>query len=227
MAGDGRSGTFITFEGGEGSGKSTVAERIAARLREQGRDVLLTREPEGTDLGRHVWDFFRELAAAGRTMTAEAELFFFAAARAEHVRTVVQPALESGRVVLCDRFADSTTAYQGYGRGVGLPTVEAANLAASGGLSPDLTLVLDVPAAEGLRRARALEADDAKAPDSIGSESLAFHDRVREGFLAIARAHPERVTIVDASGSLEDVEAAAMEAIERLLAGRIRRIRRN
>ena len=106
------------------------------------------------------------------------------------------------------------------GRGVDLPTVEAANLAASDGLSPDLTLVLDVPVAEGLRRARTLEADDAKKPDPIGSESLACHDRVREGFLAIARAHPERVTVVDAAGSLDSVEAAATEAIEQLLAGR-------
>ena len=220
MAGDGRRGTFITFEGGEGSGKSTVAERAAARLREQGHDVLLTREPEGTELGRHMWAFFRDLKARGKTMTAEAELFLFAAARAEHVRTVVAPALQSGRVVLCDRFADSTTAYQGYGRRVDLPTVEAANLTACDGLSPDLTLVLDVPVAEGLRRARALEADDAKRPDPIGSESPAFHDRVREGFLAIARAQPERVTVVDASGSLDGVEAAATEAIERLLAGR-------
>ena len=220
MAGDGPRGTFITFEGGEGSGKSTIADRAAARLREQGHDVLLTREPEGTELGRHMWAFFRDLAAADRTMTAEAELFLFAAARAEHVRTVLAPALESGRIVLCDRFADSTTAYQGYGRGVDLPTVEAANLAARDGLVPDLTLVLDVPVTDGLRRARALEADEAKQPDSIGSESLAFHDRVRKGFLAIANAHPERVTVIDASGSLDSVEAAATAAIERLLASR-------
>jgi len=220
VAGDGRRGTFITFEGGEGSGKSSVAERAAARLREQGHDVLLTREPEGTELGRHMWAFFRDLAATGKNMTAKAELFLFAAARAEHVRTVVAPALESGRVVLCDRFADSTTAYQGYGRGVDLSTIEAANFAACDGLSPDLTLVLDVPVTDGLRRARALETDEGKKPDSIGSESLAFHDRVREGFLAIARAHPERVTVVDASGSLDSVEAAATEAIERLLADR-------
>ncbi|MCH7483737.1 MAG: dTMP kinase, partial [Chloroflexi bacterium] len=171
MAGDGRRGTFITFEGGEGSGKSTVAERAAARLREQGHDVLLTREPEGTELGRHMWAFFRDLAAAGKNVTAEAELFLFAAARAEHTRTIIAPAVDSGRVVLCDRFADSTTAYQGYGRGVDLSTVEAANLAACGGLSPDLTLILDVPVTEGLRRARALEADEDKKPDSIGSES--------------------------------------------------------
>ena len=220
MAGDGRRGTFITFEGGEGSGKSTVAGRAATRLREQGHDVLLTREPEGTELGRHMWAFFRDLAAAGKNMTAEAELFLFAAARAEHVRAVIAPALESGRVVLCDRFADSTTAYQGYGRGVGLTTIEAANLAACDGLAPDLTLLLDVPVTEGLRRARALETEAGKKPDSIGSESLAFHDRVREGFLAIARAHAERVTVVDASSSLDRVEAAATAAIERLLADR-------
>jgi dTMP kinase len=153
-------------------------------------------------------------------MTVEAELFLFAAARAEHVRTVIAPALGSGRIVLCDRFADSTTAYQGYGRGVDLSTVEAVNVAACDGLSPDLTLVLDVPVEDGLRRARALEADEAKRPDSIGSESQSFHDRVREGFLAIARAHPQRVTVVDASGSLDGVEGAATRAIERLLADR-------
>ncbi len=220
MAGDGRRGTFITFEGGEGSGKSTVAERAAALLREQGHDVLLTREPEGTELGRHIWAFFRDLAATGKNMTAEAELFLFTAARAEHVRTVVAPALKSGRIILCDRFADSTTAYQGYGRGVSLTTVEAANLAACDGLSPDLTLLLDVPVTEGLRRARALETDESKRPDSIGSESLAFHGRVRDGFLAIARAPPERITVIDASGSLVSVEAATIEVIERLLANR-------
>ncbi len=220
MAGDGRRGSFITFEGGEGSGKSTIAERTAARLRQQGQDPLLTREPEGTALGRHLWTFFRELAAAGKTMTAEAELFLFCAARAEHVPTVIAPALEAGRVVLCDRFADSTTAYQGYGRGLDLSTVEAANRAATGGLAPDLTLVFDVPAAEGLRRARALEADDAKQPDTLGSETLAFHERVREGFLAIAAAHPERATVVEASGPLDDVEAAVTETIEHLLARR-------
>jgi len=182
--------------------------------------VLLTREPEGTDLGRHLWTYFRELAAAGRRMTAEAELFLFAADRAEHVRTVIAPALDAGRVVLCDRFADSTTAYQGYGRGLDLATVETVNKAATGGLTPDLTLLLDVPVAEGLRRARALEADAAKLPDAMGAESLAFHERVREGFLAIARANPGRVTVLDAGQPLDSVERGAIEAVERLLAER-------
>jgi dTMP kinase len=213
-------GHFITFEGGEGSGKSTVAALIAERLSDQGLAVILTREPEGTDLGRHLWAYFRELAAAGRQMTAEAELFLFAADRAEHVRTVIAPALDSGRVVLCDRFADSTTAYQGYGRGLDLATVETVNKAATGGLTPDLTLLLDVPVAEGLRRARALEADAAKLPDAMGAESLAFHERVREGFLAIARANPGRVTVLDAGQPLDSVERGAIEAVERLLAER-------
>ena len=213
-------GHFITFEGGEGSGKSTVAALVAERLSDQGLAVLLTREPEGTDLGRHLWAYFRELAAAGRRMTAEAELFLFAADRAEHVRTVIAPALDAGRVVLCDRFADSTTAYQGYGRGLDLATVETVNKAATGGLTPDLTLLLDVPVAEGLRRARALEADAAKLPDAMGAESLAFHERVREGFLAIARANPGRVTVLDAGQPLDSVERGAIEAVERLLAER-------
>ena len=210
---------FVTFEGGEGSGKSTVAALIAERLSDQGLAVLLTREPEGTDLGRHLWAYFRELAAAGRRMTAEAELFLFAADRAEHVRTVIAPALDAGRVVLCDRFADSTTAYQGYGRGLDLATVETVNKAATGGLTPDLTLLLDVPVAEGLRRARALEADAAKLPDAMGAESLAFHERVREGFLAIARVHRERVVVIDAAQELDRVHAAALGAIERAIPG--------
>jgi dTMP kinase len=212
-------GVFITFEGGEGSGKSTVAARVAERLSHGGRDVLLTREPEGTPLGRHLWAYFRELAASGQTMTPEAELFLFAADRAEHVKTVIRPALEAGRIVLCDRYADSTTAYQGYGRGLRLAAVESVNGLATGGLTPDLTLLLDVPVAEGLRRARALEADAAKLPDAMGAESLAFHERIREGFLAIAKAEPRRVRVIDATATLDGVEGAVMGAVERLFAG--------
>jgi dTMP kinase len=201
---------FVTFEGGEGSGKSTLVQRAAEALRDQGEDVLVTSEPEGTPLGRYLWDYYR---SAGAGVTAEAELFLFAAARAEHVRTVIGPALEGGRTVLCDRFADSTVAYQGYGRGLDLEMIEAVNEAATGGLTPDLTLLLDVPAAEGLRRARALEESAAKVADAIGAESLAFHERVREGFLAVAREDAERVRVIDASRPAEVVLEEALAAI--------------
>jgi dTMP kinase len=204
---------FVTFEGGEGSGKSTVVERVAARLRADGREVLVTREPEGTELGRHMWEYYRGLVSSGGSVTAEAELFLFAAARAEHVRMVIEPALAAGKVVLCDRFADSTVAYQGYGRGLDLEVVETVNRIAVGGCRPDLTLLLDVPVDLGLRRARALEDGKAKRPDAIGAESLAFHERVREGFLALARREPGRIVVVDAGEPLADVVSKAYEAI--------------
>lgn len=218
MPGDKGRGYFITFEGGEGSGKSTVIQRVAEHLRESGHDVVVTQEPEGTDLGRHMWTYFRELAAAGKGVTAEAELFLFAAARAEHVRTVIAPGLAEGKVVLCDRFADSTTAYQGYGRGIDIATVGKINRMAVGGCEPDLTLLLDVQPTEGLSRARSLEGDGTKVADAIGAESLAFHQRVHEGFLAIAKANPGRVQIIDALQDLGGVEVAALASVERLIA---------
>ncbi|MEX1193459.1 MAG: dTMP kinase [Dehalococcoidia bacterium] len=205
MSGQTSRGVFITLEGGEGSGKSTVIQTLASHLHEAGHDALVTQEPEGTDLGRHIWAYFRELAAAGSRVTAEAELFLFAAARAEHVRTVIAPALDAGRIVLCDRFADSTTAYQGHGRGLDIATVQAVNRTAIAGCEPDLTLLLDVPAEKGLRRARALETDASKRPDAIGAESRAFHDRVRAGFLTIAAANQKRMLVIDATQPLVDV----------------------
>jgi dTMP kinase len=210
-------GYFITFEGGEGSGKSTVIQRVAAHLREAKYDVMVTQEPEGTELGRHLWKYFREMAAAGQSVTGEAELFLFAAARTEHVRAVIAPSLAEGKTVLCDRFADSTTAYQGYGRGIDLNSVAAVNRLAIGDCEPDLTLLLDVPPEEGLRRARALEGDGTKVADAIGAESLAFHQRVREGFLAIAKANPGRVHVIDTSEEKSAVVTAVMAAIKQLI----------
>jgi dTMP kinase len=213
-------GLLVTFEGGEGSGKSTIVRKVAEHV---GERALVTQEPEGTELGRHVWEYFRGLAAAGRGLTPEAELFLFAAARAEHVRAVIEPALAAGRVVLCDRFADSTTAYQGYGRGIDLSTVQAVNRIATGGLEPDLTVLLDVAVEVGLARARALEADATKRVDAIGAESLAFHERVRAGFLAIAAANPQRVTVIDAGQPLEVVLARVVAVVE--ACGALRRFR--
>jgi len=207
----GQRGLLVTFEGGEGSGKSTIVRKVAEHI---GEGALVTQEPEGTDLGRHMWEYFRGLAAAGKNLTPEAELFLFAAARAEHVRTVIEPALAAGRVVLCDRFADSTTAYQGHGRGIDIATVAAVNRIATGSLEPDLTLLLDVPVDVGLARARALEADATKRPDAIGAEPLAFHERVRAGFLGIAAANPQRVTVIDAGQPLVVVLAGVIEAVD-------------
>jgi dTMP kinase len=212
-------GLFITLEGGEGSGKSTVAAELARRLEVEGRAVTLTEEPGGTELGRHFWTYLR---GTGEPLSALAELLLFEAARAQHVARVIRPALDAGRVVVCDRFIDSSVAYQGCGRSLGRELVESLNEIATGGLRPDITLLLDVPAATGLRRARSLEDGDAatKARDSIGGEAASFHQRVRDGFLAIAEAEPRRVALVDASRSLDEVLKYCWQRVQDVSASR-------
>lgn len=219
-----RPGLFITLEGGEGSGKSTQARALVARLRNQGRPVCATEEPMGTPLGQAIKRLFERQAPSrsGQTIISDwAELFLFEAARAQHVRDVIRPALDRGEIVVCDRFADSTTAYQGHGRGLDMQEVETCNSIATGGLLPDLTLLFDIDPEIGLRRASdASERGDTlrKTSDSIGEETLSFHQRVREGFLAIARANPDRFVIIDASQSEADVAILTAEAVDSVLA---------
>ena len=210
-------GFFLTLEGGEGSGKSTLAAELARRLREEGRRVLLTEEPGGTPLGQQFWRYLREPQSP--PLTPLAELLLFEAARAQHVETVVRPALAEGAVVICDRFADSSIAYQGYGRDLGAGLVATLNGIATGGLTPDLTLLLDLPPEAGLRRARSLEEGDGatKARDAIGGEADAFHGRVREGFLAIVKREPERVKVLDATRPLPEVIEEAWQLLEAAL----------
>ena len=203
-----RRGTLITLEGGEGSGKSTQAEALAALLREREYSVVLTREPAGTRLGGIV----KEILQQGIALTPEAEMVLFQAARAEHVQEVVRPALERGDVVLCDRYTDSTLAYQGYGRGLNLDHLRAVNHIATGGLPPHFTILLDVPPETGLARK-----DHELLTDSIGSESLQFHQRVRAGFLELAQREPKRIAVVDASRPADEVTAAAWQHLERFL----------
>jgi dTMP kinase len=212
-------GLFVTLEGGEGCGKSTVAAHLAERLRDAGRDAVLTEEPGGSPLGQHFWAYLRD--PERRPLSPLAELLLFEAVRAQHVADTIRPALDRGAVVLCDRFGDSSVAYQGYGRGLGPELVELLNATATDGLTPDLTLLLDAPVAEGLRRARSLEdgPDAAKAADAIGGEAEAFHDRVRHGFLEMARAEPERFVVIDATRPLDDVQSDAWEAVS----GRLQR----
>ena len=203
-----RRGALVTLEGGEGSGKSTQAEALAGLLRERGYSVVLTREPAGTTLGGIV----KEILQRGIALTPEAEMFLFQAARAQHVEEVVRPALERGDIVLCDRFTDSTLAYQGYARGLSLDHLRAVNDIASGGLAPHFTVLLDAPPETGLSRK-----DHEQLTDSIGSESLEFHQRVRTGFLELARREPERIAVLDAAAPSEQVTSAAWEQLERFL----------
>lgn len=203
-----RRGTLVTLEGGEGCGKSSQAEALAALLREDGYAVLVTREPGGTKLGQIVKGIFQE----GVPVTAEAELFLFEAARAQHVQEVIRPALERGEVVLCDRYTDSTLAYQGYGRGLSPDHLRAVNHIATGGLPPHFTILLDLPPEKGLAR----KANE-RVRDSLGDESIEFHRRVRDGYLELARREAKRIAVVDASKPLQQVTQAAWQHLQRFL----------
>lgn len=197
-------GLFVTFEGPEGSGKSTHAARIAARLRGLGHKVLTTREPGGTATGEAIRGILQH-DSAGEAIAAECELLLFAACRAQLVRQVIEPALARGEWVICDRFADSTTAYQGYGRGFDIATVERINGFAVGTTLPALTFVLDVDTAAGLRRVAARVAATNAGLDRIEREATSFHERVRAGYLDIARKSPQRCCVVDSGAEPDDV----------------------
>ena len=203
-------GLFITFEGGEGCGKSTQARRLAARLRRFGRKVSLTREPGGTKIGERIRALLK--SARHNNLTAESELLLFCAARAQLVREVIRPMLARGRVVICDRFVDSTTAYQGYGRGLDLRLVCACNELAVGDCWPDKTILLDLGARKGLRRA----AKRSKAYDRMGALDEAFYRRVREGFLKLARTEPKRFVVIDASLPVDEVAAQILKCLGRI-----------
>jgi dTMP kinase len=200
-----RRGRFISIDGPDGGGKTTQAERLAAALRERGLDVLLTREPGGTALGERI----RSALLDGSTGTHEplADALLFNAARAQLVREVIEPALAAGRTVVCARYADSTLAYQGYGAGVPLETLRALQAAATDGLQPDLTIVLDVPAGVGLSRKSAEQTRFETAFD------LGFHERVRGGFLALAAAEPARFRVIDARAGTDEVFERVVAAV--------------
>jgi dTMP kinase len=207
-------GKFITFEGGEGSGKSTQAQRLAALVRAADIEVVLTREPGGTPFAEQV----RSLILSGSTprhgATAEALLFF--AARADHVETLIRPALAGGKWVICDRFTDSTRVYQGAAGSVSADAIESLNRIAAGATQPDLTLILDIDAAAGL--ARATERRQASGKGSTGADpyeqrSLAFHERLRQGYLDVAKSDPARCRLIDATGTPDAVEQRVRDAV--------------
>jgi dTMP kinase len=196
-------GAFITFEGTDGSGKTTQLRRTAERLSAEGIDHIVTREPGGTSAGLAIRSLVLETRSPA--LVPESELLLYAADRAQHVRETILPALERGAVVLCDRFADATVAYQGYGRGLDLALIRDLNQIATGGLAPDLTILFDVAVASSLARLAARRGAEATRFDL---EARAFHERVRAGYLAIAEAEPRRVRVVDASGSIDEVSRA-------------------
>jgi dTMP kinase len=217
---------FITFEGGEGSGKSTQARRLAETLRARGLDVVLTREPGGSAFAEAVRKLLLDPGTPPHSALSEALLFY--AARADHISQTIRPALEAGRWVICDRFSDSTRVYQSHAGGVARSAIEALEKLVVAPTNPDLTLIVDVPADVGLARAnlRRVEKPGAsrngqhQATDRYESRDLAFHERLRDGFLAIARAEPQRCRLIDGRGSEDAVAALVWRAVEaRLLAG--------
>lgn len=205
-------GTLITFEGTDGSGKTTQLRRCAGRLEALGVPHMVTREPGGTSAGAAIRALVLERRAPG--LAAETELLLYAADRAQHVRERLEPALASGLVVLCDRYTDATVAYQGRGRGLDAGLISELNRIATGGLSPDLTLLLDLPVDESLRR---LAGRSGEAPTRFDLEAREFHERVRRGYLEIAAAEPERVRLLDASLPVDDLAALVAETVERAL----------
>ncbi len=200
---------FITFEGGEGCGKSTQAKALWRRLCQENIPAILTHEPGGTTLG---YKIRRVLKRKGKSpISSEAELLLFVASRAQLVTEVIQPALQEDKIVICDRFSYSTLVYQGYGRGLNLPTVEMVNSLATQNLKPDIVILLDLLPEQGLTRKRNLK-------DRFELEELSFHRRVREGYLRLAAADPDRWLVIDATLPKRKISKIVWEKVSQLLA---------
>lgn len=209
-------GFFITFEGGEGAGKSTQIERLATKLRAKKYDIIVTREPGGSpgaEAVRHVL-----LSGAAEAFGPKMEALLFAAARSDHVEQVIRPAIDQGMIVLCDRFIDSSRVYQGVTGGLAPAFMEVIEHVSINGMLPDMTLILDIDPAEGLKRATVRRSPD-DVPDRFEKETVAVHQRRRDAFLAIAANEPNRCVVIDASKSSDEVEdditAAVFGALER------------
>jgi len=198
-----RRGFFITLEGPEGSGKSTQVRLLADTLRNRGYDVLLTAEPGGDAVAQEIRAIVLHSKAK---IVPEAELLLYLAARAQHVRHIINPAIDEGKIVISDRYADSSFAYQGYGRGIDIESLRCLNDFATSGLKPDLTILLDVPVELGLKRQQ--------DRNRFEAESVEFHQRVRNGFLKLAKQEPDRWVTIDASKEIEEVESLVIKVLE-------------
>jgi len=207
-------GLFITLEGVEGSGKTTQAASLGHALCREHRSVTVTHEPGGTRAGEAIRSIFLDPAVS---LDIAAELLLVLADRAQHVREKLRPRLAAGEIVISDRYSDSTIAYQGYGRGFDLKLLGDLNRLASDTIKPDVTLLLDLPIETGLERTRARLKGATRGPDRFEGEALEFHRRVRQGFLAIAGAEPDRVLVIDATRPLEAVHQDILNAVSALL----------
>ncbi len=203
----GRQGFFIVFEGGEGAGKSVQASLLVAKLRAQGHAVVVTREPGGTRIGEQIRAITHN--PENVDLDARAEAYLMAASRAQHVAEIIAPALSDGRIVVCDRFVDSTIAYQGYGRGLGPDVIARLNELAVNGAKPDLTFFLNVPVEVGLARR-----EGSVKKDRMDLQEKEFYTRVHEGYLTLAKTSPARYVVIDATASVEEIASDIWKIIE-------------
>jgi len=218
-------GIFITFEGGEGSGKSTQIKKLSEFLHLLGVEHILTLEPGGTEMGKLLRSYVLGGNWGEKGLSPLAEMFIFYADRAQHVRDVIKPALEAGKLVISDRFADATLAYQGYGRGVDLATIARLNELATGGLEPDMTILLDIPAEIGIARIAIRNGDKGDMgvgeaiTDRLEAEAIDFHRRVRSGYLEIANTAAQRFVVIDGvlevQGIAEQIQKAVLNCLGR------------
>ncbi len=213
-------GLFITFEGNEGSGKSTQVPLLVEKLREWSHTVKVFREPGGTPIGEEIRHTLKH-SHSNAAMTSEAELLLMNASRAQLVREVIRPALARGEIIVCDRFYDSTTAYQGYGRQLALPMVKHVIDLAVGNTRPDLTLFLKVPQAVSDERLRSRQATMPFIRDRMEEADRAFFERVAQGYEAIAHAEPDRIKVISAVGTIEEIQSAIWRVVAPLIATRL------
>ena len=206
-----KAGLFFSFEGIDGCGKSTQIARVAEALREQNVEFLLTREPGGTPIAEKIRELV--MASAHQEMSTQCEVMLYLAARAQHVHEKIAPALEQGGIVLCDRFAEATVAYQGYGRKVPLKELRVLNRFAAGGLQPDKVFLFDLPVSAAWKRMNRMN----KELDRLESGSRAFHERIRRGYLAMARGKPRRFVVLDARESIESLTGQVLTVIKHKL----------
>ena len=202
-------GMFITFEGVEGCGKSTHSRLLCDSLKRRSYNCLITREPGGTKVGEEIRKIL--LHSDGVDISDLTELFLFEAARAEIVEELIKPSLAAGKIVICDRFSDATMCYQGYAGGVDLRAIKVLNKVATGGLKPDLTILLDVDTTTGLGRAKA------KGIDRMEKKQLAYHKRVRAGYMKLAKIYPGRIKVIKVDGSIEDTQVMVRREAERVI----------
>lgn len=211
---------FITFEGIEGAGKTTLLKQAGKFLMEKGLSCIMTREPGGTEIGIKVREIL--LDPKHGMLDPVAELMLYTADRIQHVKEVIQPALHAGKIVLCDRFLDATVAYQGYGRGLALSLIHTLHAHQPGGITPDLTFLLDLPVRDGLARAWARIGDKSAVNNDsrFEEESLSFHEKVRQGYLKLAEAEPSRIRVIDAAAPEERVCGEVRRILSEALFGK-------